>query len=111
MQPRNTSSSNVAQPVSRPPRETGRPNEKPTEFVLELPTAKTVAVAGSFNSWDAKKTPMRKDSNGGWKATVSLPPGRYEYRFVVNGTEWVTDPRAKESVDNGMGSSNSVLTV
>ena len=111
MQPRYTRSSTVARPVSPPARESERPDEKPVEFNLTMPKAKTVSVAGSFNSWDVKKTPLRKDSNGGWKATVWLPPGRYEYRFVIDSTEWLTDPGAKESTDNGMGSSNSVLVV
>src|SRR5215471_11592877 len=111
MQPRQTSPSTTARPVSRAAQEPERRDEKQIEFILKLPSAKSVAVAGSFNSWDVKKAPLRKDSNGGWKGAVSLPPGRYEYRFVVNGTEWLTDPSAKESVDNGMGGSNSVLVV
>ena len=53
---------------------------------------------------------MRKEGDGEWKATVSLPPGRYEYRFIVDG-HWVSDPAAKESVHNTFGSTNSVVTV
>ena len=111
MQPRNARSSTVARPASAPSRSSEGSNGKPVEFVLDMPQARSVAVAGSFNTWDVDKTPLRKDQNGGWKATVWLPPGRYEYRFVVDGTEWLTDPKAKESVDNGMGSANSVLVV
>ncbi len=84
--------------------------EKSIEFKLRHPQAKSAFVAGSFNSWDMKRTPMRKEGDGEWRAAVSLPPGRYEYRFVVDG-QWVSDPSAKESVSNTFGSSNSILVV
>jgi 1,4-alpha-glucan branching enzyme len=111
MQPRHTRASTVARPVSPPARSTERPVEKPVEFVLNLPQAKSAVVAGSFNSWDLKKTPLRKEGNGDWKVTVWLPPGRYEYRFVVDGNHWMSDPNAKESIQNSFGSSNSVVVV
>lgn len=87
----------------------GKQQEKPIDIVAELPQAQSVYVAGSFNGWDQKKTPLRKDGNG-WKATLQLAPGRYEYKFIVDG-QWVCDPRAKECVQNDFGSSNSVLVV
>jgi 1,4-alpha-glucan branching enzyme len=111
MQPRYSRSSTVARPVSPPAPEAERPDEKPVEFMLNMPKAKSVAVAGNFNNWEIKKTPLRKDSNGGWKATVWLPPGRYEYKFVIDGSQWLTDPNAKESVDNGLGGSNSLVVI
>ena len=79
------------------------------ELKIEVPQAKTVSVAGTFNNWDDKKTPLQKDGKG-WKAVLPLSPGRYEYKFVVDGN-WVCDPKAKEAVQNGFGSSNSVLVV
>jgi 1,4-alpha-glucan branching enzyme len=111
MQTRYARGSTVARPVPPAGPESERPDEKPVQFTLNMPKAKSVTVAGSFNAWDTKKTPLRKESNSGWKTTVWLPPGRYEYRFVIDGTQWLTDPNAKEAVDNGMGSSNSVLVV
>jgi 1,4-alpha-glucan branching enzyme len=87
-----------------------RHGEKSIEFRLRSPQAKSAFVAGSFNSWDLKRTPMRKEGDGEWRATVTLPPGRYEYRFIVDG-QWLSDPTAKDSVHNTFGSTNSVLTV
>jgi hypothetical protein len=100
-------------PAERPsaaPTPAPRPGEKSIEFKLRNPHAKSAFVAGSFNSWDLKRTPMRKEGDGEWKATVSLPPGRYEYRFIVDG-QWISDPMAKESVHNTFGSTNSVIMV
>jgi 1,4-alpha-glucan branching enzyme len=78
-------------------------------FKLIANEAKSVAVAGSFNGWSTKKTPLRKEADC-WTTTVKLPRGRYEYRFVVDGT-WVSDPNAKESAANPFGSSNSVMSL
>jgi 1,4-alpha-glucan branching enzyme len=106
-QPRQSRSANAALPA----RAAERPAEKPVDFILNLPGAKSASVAGSFNDWDINRTPLRKDPNGGWKTTVWLQPGRYEYRFVIDGAQWFSDPGAKESVPNKFGSTNSVVTV
>jgi 1,4-alpha-glucan branching enzyme len=111
MQPRHSRSSTVARPVAPPPRATERPVEKPVEFVLDMPGTRAASVAGSFNNWDLRRTPMRRETGGSWKATVWLPPGRYEYRFVVDGDRWLSDPAARESVANQFGDTNSVVVV
>ena len=109
MQPRHSQSRTVARPVASETKTGERPTEKPVEFHVNLPHAKSVVVAGTFNDWDTKRTPMRREANG-WKATIWLPPGRYEYRFVVDG-QWLSDPNARESVTNQYGSTNSVVVV
>lgn len=80
------------------------------EFILHAPTAQRVVVVGSFNNWDPAKTPLRRLKSGDWKARVPLPPGRHEYRFVVDG-EWMNDPQAPESIPNPYGGTNSVVTL
>ena len=110
MKPRHTRASTSARPVAPPKRAAERPVEKPVDFVLAMPHAQSAAVAGTFNNWDPKRTPLRKEPSGDWKTTLWLPPGRYEYRFVVDG-QWLSDPKAKESVSNQFGSTNSVVHV
>jgi len=107
MQPRLTRSGTSARPVA--PKSAERQTEKPVEFQLNKPDARQVVIAGTFNSWDLKRTPMRKDSSG-WKTTLWLPPGRYEYKFVADG-EWLEDPRAKDTARNEFGGTNSVVNV
>lgn len=79
---------------------------------LELthPTAAEVGIAGSFNDWHPNVTPMIRLSDGKWAKELALPPGRYEYRFVVDG-EWVDDPAATELIPNPFGTPNAVLVV
>jgi 1,4-alpha-glucan branching enzyme len=80
-------------------------------FSVAYPDARSVSVAGSFNRWDTNSHALSgPDRQGRWTVTVPLPPGRYEYLFVIDGTIWVLDPAAP-SVDNGLGDRNSIVTV
>ncbi len=108
---RHRQASTVARPVApKEPHKAQRPVEKPVEFILNQPQARSAAVVGSFNNWDVSRTPMTLGPAGSWKATVWLPAGRYEYRFVVDG-QWMSDPNAREQVQNTFGSTNSVRVV
>jgi len=80
------------------------------EFVLEMPKAQKVILVGDFNQWNPKKHPMRKDENGVWRTTVRIYPGRYEYRFWVDG-EWCNDPRNTLRCLNCFGSENNIIEV
>jgi hypothetical protein len=77
---------------------------------ITWPGAQAVSIAGSFNDWHPNVTPMIRLNGGKWAKELSLAPGRYEYRFVVDG-EWVDDPAAAELIPNPFGSANAVLEV
>jgi hypothetical protein len=64
---------------------------EPVVFRIHAPSAKSVFVTGSFNSWKAVEYRLDKGEGGMWEATVLLAPGRYEYKFIVD-TAWVCDP-------------------
>jgi len=83
---------------------------KAVTFKLTAPKAKKVSVAGSFNNWDVKSHLAKKGLKGNWSAKVNLKPGRYEYKFVVDGA-WMNDPDCKNSVCNSLGSQNSLVEV
>jgi alpha-amylase len=58
---------------------------------------RSVHLAGDFNDWDIAAAPMSdEDGNGIWTVTLPLPRGRWEYKFVVDGGTWVTDPHAHD---------------
>ncbi len=78
---------------------------------------KAVFLAGSFNEWNATAMPMTGDDHGNWKASIPLAPGRYEYKFVVDGG-WCCEPgcTSKEvhcphCIMNEFGTMNRVLEV
>lgn len=83
-----------------------------TRFVLVAPEAASVRLTGDFNSWQGEGVALEElRGTGIWTADVSLSPGVHQYTFVVNGTEWVPDPRAVLQVDDGFGQVNSIVVV
>ena len=81
------------------------------QFVLEAPGAQSVAVAGDFNNWEGGQLLEDVDGDGIWTGQIRVEPGVHEYMFVLDGTNWVTDPRALRYADDGFGNRNAVLTV
>jgi 1,4-alpha-glucan branching enzyme len=90
-------------------------NRKPikrrrVKLTFEAPEAKEVILMGDFNDWNAKRHPMKKNKDGVWEKRVMLPPGRYEYKFLVDG-QWWTDPKNEETCYNCFGTENSVMVI
>jgi 1,4-alpha-glucan branching enzyme len=79
-------------------------------FEFIAPNAKEVCIAGSFNDWHPSVAPMISIGSDRWAKELTLRPGRYEYRFVVDG-KWTDDPAAKKLIPNPFGSANAVLEV
>lgn len=81
-------------------------------FRYKNTAAKTVSVAGAFNQWRHDRDFLvNENGDGEWVLKMYLPPGKYTYFFVVNGSEWRKDPAASEFSDDGFGGKNSVITV
>lgn len=85
-------------------------------FQFYAPSAKIVYLVGDFNGWghpvngvvkDPSAAMEDPDGDGIWTKVLKLPPGRYEYKFVVDGDRWYTDP-ANEMVSSY---GNSVIIV
>ena len=53
------------------------------EFTCEAPNATSVFLVGTFNAGDMHSTPMKRSKEGEWTAVLRLPPGSYEYKFIV----------------------------
>lgn len=83
---------------------------KKVAFTYAAPDAESVVVTGAFCDWQTDACRLRKDGSGVWKKTLSLNPGQYEYRFVVDG-EWHDDPACPERIFNAFGTQNCVLIV
>lgn len=82
-----------------------------TRFVLIAPHASSVALVGDFNGWDTSATKLTATHAGAWTASVSLPRGRHEYAFVVDGQRWLVDPAAPLTRDDEFGVKSSVILV
>ena len=80
------------------------------EFFYVDSRAGKVSVVGSFNQWSPDTHVMEKNGDR-WFLEVPLPPGRYEYAFLINDRIWRADPTALVKEHNGFGETNSILIV
>jgi 1,4-alpha-glucan branching enzyme len=79
-------------------------------FSFKTTAADEVILMGDFNNWNSKKHPMKNDGSGMWSKTVVLSPGKYEYKFFVDG-KWKKDPQNVQTCSNCFGTQNSVLNL
>lgn len=71
------------------------------------PDKKSVQLAGSMTGWaDGAKNMTLDESTGYWSITQNLSPGAYEYKFVVDGSNWITDP-----LNTNIVNTNSAFTI
>ena len=81
-------------------------------LMFDAPEARSVAVAGDFNRWDADATSLtRERGSRTWSVTLALREGEHRYAFVVDGTRWVPDPRAEQTARGEDGRIYSLLNV
>ena len=81
-------------------------------FSLNSTKADRVSIAGDFNNWSSTADPLLdRDGTGLWTIVLPLEPGRYEYKFVLDGEKWIPDPGNPEKVDDGFGGVNSLVVV
>ena len=71
----------------------------------------SVALVGNFNNWDKEYDFMYPIEGGGYEFIISLNRGVYQYKFVVDGVEWIPDPNCSERCPDTLGGENSVLRV
>jgi 5'-AMP-activated protein kinase regulatory beta subunit len=90
------------------------PQEKASKqkitFTFKAPDARAVLLVGDFTGWIDAPLSLKKDKDGTWKKVVSLPPGSYQYRLMVDG-EWRDDPNCPNRHPNQFGGTNCVCIV
>jgi len=80
------------------------------QFTYYQKGLQSISLVGEFNDWAADSTTMTEVSPGVWTVSLLLKPGVYEYQFILNGKQRVTDPTMPQA-SNDFGSPNSVVTV
>lgn len=83
---------------------------KKVTFSIDFSGANEVILMGDFNNWNPKKHLMKKDRNGVWNKAVILPPGSYEYKFLVDG-QWKEDPQNDQICLNCFGTYNNIINL
>jgi 1,4-alpha-glucan branching enzyme len=83
---------------------------KVTFSLPEAVQGETVFLVGDFNNWDEAATTMKRQKNGSFTVTLDLERNReYQFRYLVNGTEWHNDWEADKYVPNPYSGDNSVV--
>ena len=93
-------------------REGSTPNKVLVTF--QLPAfiwAESVHIAGDFNGWNTGSHALAHSQDGGhWEITLELERGRaYQFRYLVDGTQWQNDWSADRYLPNSFGGDNSVV--
>lgn len=88
--------------------------QKPTGIAVVFrysdPWAGKVYLAGTMNDWNPSSLPLYRDEKGNWALWIRLQPGKYEYKFIVDG-QWTADPSNPQIRPDGFGGLNSVIRV
>jgi chromosome partitioning protein len=80
-------------------------------FIFHAPDAVSVKIVGSFNNWDlSDESAMERDEEGKWSKRISLKPGTYQYKFLVNDM-WIEDRSNPNFTVNSFGGKNSVIEI
>ncbi len=87
-----------------------REDGKVTFVLNNFKDAKEVVLSGSFNNWRTSELYMKRNAQGAWELSIPLPPGKYLYKFIVDGY-WKQDPRNELKEHDGWNGHNSVLFV
>lgn len=77
-------------------------------FAINAPNAREIYLVGDFNQWKIDdRARLSKSEDGKWVKRVGLTPGKYRYKFVVDG-EWVVDSQNPQREQNMFGTFDSV---
>lgn len=81
------------------------------KFSIQHVHASSMDILGLNSDWD-KAIPMIHKKDGTFSVDVNLPKeSRHEFKYLMNKKEWINDPDADAEVPNGLGGTNSVITL
>ncbi len=73
--------------------------------------ADSVHLVGDFNGWNRQSHPLvHLRGDDAWQITLELEQGKsYQFRYLINDTDWQNDWNADHYAPNPFGGENSVL--
>ncbi|MEO5886779.1 MAG: S8 family serine peptidase, partial [Anaerolineales bacterium] len=90
------------------------PNAAPQEttFYYYDPSAREVALVGSFNGWQSKDGEMVHIRPGLWEGVLDVPArGTHRYKFLIDRSRWINDPENPLRIEDGFGGFSSLITI
>jgi len=85
-------------------------NKNRVEFRIYKPDARFISVVGDFNFWNTENDLLEKGNDGIWRLQKRIPPGKYRYKFIIDG-RWLPDTYNKNSASDQNGEICSILEV
>jgi hypothetical protein len=77
-------------------------------------SASSAWLTGDFVMWGGDPVhgaiALVLGADGGWTGSHTFGAGPHQYKFIVNGTDWINDPTNPDQVDDGFGGKNSLYT-
>lgn len=74
--------------------------------------AKTVALLGSFNGWNATTHPLAKQKNGNFATSIEVAVGhRYEFRYLIDGHHWLNDEEGDAYVSSRVSFEDNFVVI
>ncbi len=71
-----------------------------------------VNIAGDFNNWNKTSDEFNALKDGSFSLAIDLETGHnYQFRYVLDGINWINDEAADAYQNGGFGSQNSVITL
>ncbi|MEJ2726165.1 MAG: AAA family ATPase, partial [Deltaproteobacteria bacterium] len=81
------------------------------QFSIHAPEANSVKVVGNFSNWTQDAGfELDRHEGGNWSKEILLPPGVYQYKFLVDG-RWVEDRNNPNLVQDPYGGRNAVIEI
>ena len=85
--------------------------QKEMLFNIAAPTAREIYLVGDFNHWKINDSSrLSRIDDGRWEKKIGLTPGRYKYKFVVDG-EWMLDTENNNREQNSFGTFDSIINL
>lgn len=79
------------------------------DFTYPAGSESSVELRGDYRPDGWTKGDALTKTGSTWKVSVPVPWGKQvQYKFVINGTTWVTDPGNPDQLSDGVGGFNSV---
>jgi 1,4-alpha-glucan branching enzyme len=79
-------------------------------FECEPPGATEVALVCDANQWEPLPMPRTRRGRGPFRVRLAIPAGsEAQFRYLVDGSEWLNDEAADGYVRNEFGTENGVV--
>ena len=87
------------------------PKHRKMQFSIHAPEANSVKIVGNFSNWTQDSGfLLNRHEDGNWSKEILLPPGVYQYKFLVDG-RWVEDQSNPNLVEDPYGGRNAVIEI